>query len=90
MIHLAAGPGRVLHRAVLIRASLLPACIAFAWIALQVPQLTQQEKHWAKQMDYEALKEDTNLFAPRTELEHAAWLRERIAPAMDELRILLR
>ena len=90
VIHLAAGPGRVLHRAVLIRASLLPACIAFAWIALQVPQLTQQEKHWAKQMDYEALKEDTNLFAPRTELEHAAWLRERIAPVMDELRILLR
>ncbi len=88
VIHLAGNPARLLHRAVLIRASLLPPCLAFAWVALQVPPLAAQEKHWAKQMDYEALKEETHLFAPRAEIEHAAWLREQILPTFDELRVL--
>ncbi len=88
VIHLAGNPARLLHRAVLIRASLLPPCLAFAWAALQVPQLAGQENHWAKQMDYEALKEGTHLFAPRTEMDHAAWLRQQILPSLDELRVL--
>lgn len=85
-----ASEGRKLHRSVLTRVLLPFAALALALTALSIPRIYAEEKHWVSKMDFDAFKEQTNMFFPRTELEYADWIGLEVERGLNELRLIPR
>jgi hypothetical protein len=81
---------RGLHRSVLTRVMLPFVALALALTAIPIPWIYAEEKHWVSQMDFEALKSETNMFFPRTELEYGEWIGGEVRRGLNELKLIPR
>ena len=79
---------RSLHRATLVRTIAPFIAAAMALLAVSIPAVYAAERHWVSHMDFDALRPQTNIFFPRTELEHADWVGGEIRKSLDDLAIL--
>lgn len=81
---------RRLHRSVLTRVMMPFVALALVLTAIPIPWIYAEEKHWVPQMDFDALKPETNMFFPRTELEYGEWIGGEVQRGLNELRLIPR
>ena len=64
--------------------------LALVLAAIPIPWIYAEEKHWVSQMDFDALKPETNMFFPRTELEYADGIGDEVRRGLNELNLIPR
>jgi hypothetical protein len=81
---------RTLHRSTVARAMLPFIAVAMALVALPIPAIHAEERHWVSQISYEKVTAETDMSVPRTELERAAWVGNQLRSAINEMKLIPR